>query len=182
MLEVNVFIRVMIEVIGIPAFHRGLDQENMIVMVNRDKRRVIEQDGLRFLKERIAGRGIDGTGGFEEQLVVQRIFPAGVIVAAVSRPDAEKTQRIFIVADPDRAQDLKLSAPSGGAEAGVFLVGQTHVEAKFTAPHFLHGFGHGAVTFGRIEHELDWRRAFALRVTGFYQQGASGGEIGRDLR
>ena len=52
LLQPHLFVGVMVELRRVPAFDRGLEQEDVGVVINRDQRRGVEQAGLGLLEKR----------------------------------------------------------------------------------------------------------------------------------
>lgn len=116
-------------------------------MVERDERRLGEQDGLRLAEKRETLRGVGRAGRGVEQGVVVRAAPTGVVVAAVTAEDVEERRGIQVVTDPVGAQDLEIAGAACGENHLHFLVHQPHLHADLAPPHLLQGLGDGAVVF-----------------------------------
>ena len=84
----------------VPALHRGMQQIDLRVVVDREDREFVHQDLFHALIKRetllVRRRG----EGLHAQCVVLGVGPAGIVVAAARDKDLEKRVRVQVVGDP----------------------------------------------------------------------------------
>src|SRR5258708_655940 len=99
-LQVNLFVLVDADGRRLPALDRGLDEEVPRAEDEGSDGRLLKQEGLGLLEELVALLWVDGAGCGRDEPVVDRIAPAGPVVAAAGDKEVEERHRVPEVGHP----------------------------------------------------------------------------------
>ena len=147
----------------------------MGVVKNGNDRSGVEENAFGLIEQSVARGRVARSRGGEERGIVGGVCPTRVVGAAGGGKDREKRSGVGVIGGPDGAKDLEIAGAASRERALEFLVGEADFQAQFAAPHFLYGFGDGAVDFGGIEQQVERRKSAASGRTRFGAQPGGGG-------
>src|SRR4030095_1619711 len=168
----HILVRVMIKDRRIPAFHAWASQKSVCVKIDRQDRRVLEQNSFRFLKCGITRRLITGLAGLVNKPIILGVRPAGLIVGPIRYPKIEERVWIDIVTDPGGTDNLVVHLTARIEINFLLLIHERGGDVQVLAPHLLDGLCDQFVVFRRVEQNLDRWQATATPISSLRERSA----------